>query len=186
MSDRKPLLFAVAAAGASVFLATREDGATDRKRLGTLLDAAHPVGALTLDFTGVAAMTLLYADEFLGRFYTSLAAGDVDVQGVRLVGLNEETRYTLDVVLTRRRLCGLDGDQDTLLGYTTVLEATYRAARRFETFTAMELAETLGLAATAMNNRLTRLAQAGALVRELGQPAHGGREYAYRAGSAQR
>ena len=40
---------------------------------------------LTIDFGGVEAMTNSFVDEFLGKFYLLLAAGDVSADGVRLV-----------------------------------------------------------------------------------------------------
>lgn len=176
----RPVTLTLASGRPAHTVLTRRDAAADRELLNKLLAASAPISVLTLDFTGIDAMTLLYAESFLGAFYTGLAAGDVPAQGVRLVGLNGETRHTAHACLESRRDTALDGDRDELLGYVAALTDTYRAARELGRFRACDLADAMGIKASAANNRLTRLVRAGALIRGSSRPEHGGREYEYR------
>lgn len=180
MTARRPVTLHLATGREARPFLTHRAAPADRDRLDKLLAVSAPVGVLTLDFTGIQAISLLYADVFLGGFYTDLGAGDIPVQGARLTGLNAETRYTASASLERRRDTALDADRDELLGYVAALTDTYTAACSLGRFRAGQLAETLGIKATTANNRLTRIARAGALIREYGRPEHGGREYEYR------
>ncbi|GAB2331355.1 hypothetical protein STREPTOSP366_65040 [Streptomyces variabilis] len=167
------------------FLATRVKGAGARRALEEQLTAAARVALLTIDFGGVEAMTNSFVDEFLGKFYLLLAAGDVSADGVRLVGLDEETREGVAVCLERRKQVALDGDTHELLGDASILAGTYAEARRLGDFRAAELAEALGISLPNANNRLKRLVEAGALYRERSAgPERGGKEFAYRLPSA--
>ncbi|GAA3245441.1 MULTISPECIES: MarR family transcriptional regulator [Streptomyces] len=163
------------------FLATRAKGADARRVLEEQLAAAAPVAVLTIDFAGVEAMTNSFVDEFLGKFYLLLAAGDVNTDGVRLVGLDEETREGVTVCLERRKQIALDGDTHELLGDAAILAGAYAEARRLRGFRAAQLAEALGISLPNANNRLKRLVEAGALYRERAAgPERGGKEFTYR------
>lgn len=94
----EPLLFSVTDGRTGLFLSGRAQGAADRDRLVRLVESA-PDRLLTLDFTGVEAMTRLYADELLGRFLAAFADGDVPAASIRLMGLTEETRDAVTVTL---------------------------------------------------------------------------------------
>lgn len=170
--------FPVCAQG--TFLFARAAGAAARRALEDLLRTSAPVALLTIDFTGVEAMTNSFTDEFLCKFYVSVAAGDAAVQGVRLVGLNEETRDAVTVCLERRKQIAVDGDVGSLLGDTAVLAETYGHAQQLGTFRAATLAEALQISLPNANNRLKRLVGAGALKRERASgPESGGKEFAY-------
>ncbi|MFB6753583.1 winged helix-turn-helix transcriptional regulator [Streptomyces sp. NPDC056353] len=163
------------------FLATRAKGAETRKALEEQLAAAAPLALLIIDFGGVEAMTNSFVDEFLGKFYLLLAAGDIHTEGVYLAGLDEETRDGVTVCLERRKQIAVDGDIHELLGDTTLLADTYAEAHRLGDFRAAQLAEALGISLPNANNRLKRLVEAGALYRERGSgPDRGGKEYTYR------
>lgn len=161
------------------FLFTRTVGITARNELeGQLRNA--PVALLTIDFSGVDAMTNSFTDEFLGKFYVALAAGDHDVEGVQLAGLNDETRDAVTVCLERRKQIAVDASTHDLLGDAEVLADTYQQAREFETFRASALSEALQISLPNANNRLKRLVEAGALKRERATgPERGGKEFTY-------
>ncbi|GAB2889966.1 hypothetical protein GCM10027074_67840 [Streptomyces deserti] len=163
------------------FLATRAVGDEARRTLEEQLRAAAPVAMLTIDFGGVEAMTNSFVDEFLGKLYLLLAAGDLRTDGVRLTGLNEETRDAITVCLERRKQIAVDGDTHMLLGDAAVLADTYAQARQLGQFRAARLAEALGISLPNANNRLKRLLEAGALHRERAAgPERGGKEFSYR------
>ncbi|GGQ97235.1 DUF4325 domain-containing protein [Streptomyces pilosus] len=167
------------------FLATRGKGADARRTLEEQLSAAAPISLLTIDFGGVEAMTNSFVDEFLGKFYLLLSAGDVNADGVRLVGLDEETRDGVTVCLERRKQIALDGDTHELLGDAAILAGTYAEAQRLGSFRAAQLAEALSISLPNANNRLKRLVEAGALYRERASgPERGGKEFTYRVPSA--
>ncbi|MFJ9188200.1 STAS-like domain-containing protein [Streptomyces anulatus] len=177
-AKKQTLTFPVSKPG--TFLSTRGTGAHKRTELEVALTSAGPSPVLEIDFTGTEAMTHSFVDEFLGKLYVSLAAGDVQAAAVRLIGLNEETRESVAVCLERRKQFAVQGEDHTLLGDTSVMPDTYAQARSLGTFRAQDLAEALGISVTNANNRLKRLVHAGALnrVRAPG-PERGGKEFAY-------
>ncbi|MFC1421294.1 hypothetical protein [Streptacidiphilus cavernicola] len=163
------------------FLATRATGAAARTALAHQVESTAPVSVLTIDFTGTEAMTNSFTDEFLGKFYLSLAAGDVSVGGVELAGLNEETRDAVTVCLERRKQIAVDADTGELLGDAAFLIATYQYAQKLGSFRTATLAEALEISLPNANNRLKRLVEAGALRRDRAAgPERGGKEFAYR------
>jgi hypothetical protein len=174
------LTFDVSQHGA--FLATRSSARTIRESLETKATALDPGDSVTIDFTGVEAMTISFADEFLGKFYTALAAGDVPAQVVLLRGLNEDTHETVTVCLQRRELLAAAHRNSAvkLIAAPEFLVDTYRHAVALGTFRASELSDRLGITAQNANNRLRRLAEAGALHRKrAGVPERGGKEFIY-------
>ncbi|MDX2758174.1 winged helix-turn-helix transcriptional regulator [Streptomyces europaeiscabiei] len=162
------------------FLFTRAKGASARADLEEHLRHTDVLAMLTIDFAGVTAMTNSFADEFLGKFYTLLAAESRAVEAVQLAGLNEETRDAVTVCLHRRKQFAVDAESHTLLGDADVLADTYQQARKLSTFRAAELAEELHISLPNANNRLKRLLEAGALRRERSAgPDRGGKEFIY-------
>lgn len=163
------------------FLFARTVGADARRSLEEQVAANAPIALLTIDFGGVEAMTNSFVDEFLGKFYLSLAAGDLPASTVRLTGLNEETRDGVTVCLERRKQIAVDGDTNELLGDTALLSDTWATARRLGNFRAAQLADELTISLPNANNRLKKLVEAGALYRERGAgPERGGKEFTYR------
>jgi hypothetical protein len=172
------LTFAVRDFGS--FLFTRDAGITARKDLEDRLLASGPVALLTIDFTAVEAMTNSFTDEFLGKFYVALAAGDSRTEGVELAGLNEETRDAVTVCLQRRKQIAVDAATHDLLGDAAVVLETYNRARQLGAFRASTLAEALQISLPNANNRLKRLVEAGALTRERATGLErGGKEFTY-------
>lgn len=164
------------------YLATRSTGRAMREDLEDQISREHPEGAL-IDFAGVEAMTISFADEFVGRFYAALAAGDIHVPSVQLVGLNEENLEAVSICLERRELAAaaVIGDQPVLLSPLEYLVETYRRALNLGTFSAIDLSDVLGISPQNINNRLQRLVKAGAVRRRRVASNRGGKEFAYTA-----
>jgi hypothetical protein len=176
--QKASLTFAVRDFGS--FLFTRSKGITARNDLEDKLRNFGAVTLLTIDFTGVDAMTNSFTDEFLGKFYLSLAAGDSVADGVELDGLNEETRDAVTVCLERRKQIAVDAATHELLGDAAVLADTYQRARELGEFRASALSEALQISLPNANNRLKRLVEAGALRRERSTALErGGKEFTY-------
>ncbi|MDI5975474.1 STAS-like domain-containing protein [Amycolatopsis magusensis] len=164
------------------YLATRSVAKLARESLEHEVAAGAQGGELLVDFTGVDAMTISFADEFLGKFYGSVAAGDVAASVVLLQGLNEETLETIQICLERRELMAatVDGEQLKLLAAPEYLGETYRQAVVLRRFRAAELSERLGVTLQNVNNRLKRLVSSGTLKREKSIPSNrGGKEFVY-------
>lgn len=176
--QKASLTFAVRDFGS--FLFTRSAGITARNGLEDKLRSSGPVALLTIDFTGVDAMTNSFTDEFLGKFYVALAAGDSGVDGVELAGLNEETRDAVTVCFERRRQIAVDAATHDLIGDAAVLLDTYHQARQLGAFRASALSEALQISLPNANNRLKRLVEAGALTRQRASGLErGGKEFTY-------
>lgn len=176
------LSFDVEQHGQVQFLATRSKGRAVREDLEDRIAQDRPDGVL-IDFAGVEAMTISFADEFLGRFYAALAAGDVLAPAVLLLGLNEENLATVSICLERRDLAAaaiIDG-QPALLSALEYLVDTYKGALNLGTFSALDLAVQLAISPQNINNRLKRLVEAGAIRRRRVATDRGGKEFAYTA-----
>jgi MarR family/STAS-like domain of unknown function (DUF4325) len=164
------------------FLATRGRARAILGDLENCIAADAATSTAVIDFSGVDAMTISFADEFLGRFYVELAAGLTRSAGVVITGLNEETAEAIAICLERRELfaASRDGDRWQLLGAQHFLTESYEHALRLGCFKASDLAESLGITSQNANNRLKRLVEAGAVRRERVVPAgRGGKEYQY-------
>jgi hypothetical protein len=164
------------------FPATRGLGQDGRARLDDLLGEREGID-LAIDFAGVDVMNISFADEFLGKF---LASHDFSVTGttVRIEGLNADNRYSVVVCVERRGTQVVVVEPDgalTLIG-DKMLAETFDQAVALGTFKANDLAEAIGLTAQNANNRLKRLAEAGAVRKtQVTGSSHGGREYLYEA-----
>ena len=176
------LNFDVGQHGEVQFLATRSKGREIRGELEDRILRERP-DEVVIDFTGVEAMTISFADEFVGRFYASLASGDILASLVLLRGLNEENLATVSICLERRDLAAaaIIDDQPVLVGVPDYLAETYRQAVSLGTFSALDLADRLGVSAQNMNNRLKRLVEAGAVRRRRIASGRGGKEFMYTA-----
>ncbi len=168
------------------FLATREPAKLVLRELEDKIPAnTHTV---VIDFTGVDAMTHSYCDEFLARYYATLASTVNNRDGtdrnpaiVLLTGLEEDVRETITICLERCDLIALE-DRDSqpfVLAASAVLNETFKAAQQLGTFTALQLAERMGVTAPNANNRLKRLVAARALLREQRVAERGGKEFTY-------
>ena len=174
------LTFPVGQGGA--FLATRGKARTLRESLEKRLTADPACGSVEIDFSAVEAMTISFADELLGRFFSALAVGDVRPVAVLLTGLNEETTEAVTICLERRDLAAVTsaGNRKQLVGAQDFLADSYQRALELRRFKAGEFATSLGITPQNANNRLKRLVAAGAVQKERITPAgRGGKEFSY-------
>lgn len=168
--------------GHASFLATRGKGREIREELEDQIAREHP-DEVVIDFAGVEAMTISFADEFVGRLYAALAAGNVLAVVVLLTGLNEDNLTTVSVCLERRELAAvaiIDG-RPALVSAPDHLADTYTHALSLGTFSALDLARHLDVTPQNANNRLKRLVEAGAIRRRRVAGTRGGKEFTYTA-----
>jgi len=166
------------------FPATRGLGREGRGRLDDLLAGQDRID-LTIDFSGVEAMTASFVDEFLGKFLTSDDVAKSE-STIKVTGLDEDNHYAVLVCVERRETQVVVHDNDLLsLVGDRMLSETFNEAVRLETFKANDLAKSLNLSAQNANNRLKRLTAVGALRKKqvTGSP-RGGKEFVYQAVSS--
>ncbi|WGL52135.1 STAS-like domain-containing protein [Nocardioides sp. BP30] len=174
----EPILFDVVQLGQ--FPATRSRGREGRDRLEDKLVGKQRID-LTIDFTGVNAMTISFADEFLGKFLSTFDTEKFEAT-VKLAGLNAENFEAVEICLERRdtpaAVVNPDGSL-TLVG-DRILADTFAAIPQGKEFKANDVADALDLSAQNANNRLKRLATAGALRKTRSSaPSRGGKEFVY-------
>lgn len=164
------------------FLATRSSARSARTKLENKSASLDAPDVIVIDFAGVDAMTISFADEFIGKFYTTVGAGDISPQVILIRGLNEETHEAVAVCLERRELVAatMIDLEIHLIAAPDFLQETYRHASILGTFRAIDLAKELGVTPQNVNNRLKRLAAAGVIRRELSNASgRGGKEFMY-------
>ncbi len=160
--------------------ATRGLGQDGRARLDDLLGERDDID-LVIDFAGVKVMNISFADEFLGKF---LASHDFSAKGttVKVAGLNADNHFSVVVCVERRetQVVVLESDKRLVLAGDKMLAETFDQALALGKFKANDLAEAMSLTAQNANNRLKRLAQAGAIRKaQVTGSTHGGKEYMY-------
>jgi hypothetical protein len=162
--------------------ATRARGLQYRQELERCLAAVPADEAVVVSFQAVKAMTGSFTDEFLGKLLVARAAGLTGRAPIILTGLTEETAEEVDLCLERRKTVAVwgDGHMIRLLGGDAMLKQTFAAAALRREFRASDLATDLRTTQQNINNRLKRLLEAGALLRDRQDPAAGGREFLYR------
>lgn len=164
------------------FLATRDTGAKVREELERQIRTIADGETVEVSFDDVEAVTVSFADELVGRLFSSHAAGDLPEVALVLSGLNQEVREAVAVCLERRGAVaarrfrrGLE-----LLAADAFLLETFERARARKEFRASDIASDLGISPQNANNRLRRLVAAGALLRHRVAPEGGGKEFVYR------
>lgn len=165
------------------YLATRDTGAKVRDELERDLRRVAAGTTVEVSFADVKAVTISFADEFLGKLITERSTGLLSDVALVLTKLNDEVREALQVCLERRDVVAAHRHARTyeLLGATDdIVEETYERARARKEFRASELADDLRISPQNVNNRLKRLADAGALIRTRTAPEGGGKEFVYR------
>ncbi len=180
----EPSTFSVLQLG--TFPATRGLGQDGRARLDDLLGEREDVD-LTIDFAGVEVMNISFADEFLGKFLTS---HDFSTKGtlVKVAGLNADNYYSVVVCIERRetQVVTVDQEGSLVLVGDKMLSDSFEQALQLGSFRANELADRMLLTAQNANNRLKRLAEAGAVRKaQVTGSSRGGREYLYGVPSAE-
>jgi len=162
--------------------ATRPRGAKVRAQVEEVLRTTPDDEALVLDCEGVQLMSYSFADEVIGMLLLARAAGTLGERAILLTSAGEEVLSSIVLSLERRKLIlpFLTQDGIRLVGAPEHLNATFVAAFNRGEFRVTELAEDLGITTHALNNRLKALLGAGIVVRRVGIPSAGGREYIYR------
>ena len=165
-------------------LTTRAAGERAWHDIEREIEAVGENDVVAIDFTGVDAITIPYADACLARLMSGKASGFYENHPLVLTNANEDVRETIGAALSQRRLvalCLAPGGAPNLLGGDQTLERTIRAAAELEDpFSVGQLVKKMDISPPAANNRLRQLTKVGALQRERINPAHGGREFRYR------
>jgi hypothetical protein len=161
---------------------TRACGLQYRQELEHILADNPPDEAVIISFQNVTAMTGSFTDEFLGKLLVARAAGLTGRAPVILTGLTDETAWEVNLCLERRKTVAVWADDAALrlLGGDEIVKQTFAAAALRGEFRASDLAVDLSTSQQNVNNRLKRLLDAGALLRDRQDPAAGGREFLYR------
>lgn len=164
-------------------LTTREAGERAWHDIEREIEAVGENHVIAIDFTGVDAITIPYADACLARLMSGKASGFYESHPLVLTNANEDVCETIGAALSRRHLvalCLVSGGAPNLLGGDQMLERTIRAAAELQDpFSVSQLVEKMDISPQAANNRLRQLTKVGALQRERINPAHGGREFRY-------
>lgn len=173
-----PVRFSVSRLGK--YPATRSRGQEGRAQLDDLLEEHEGVD-LTIDFADVKVMNISFADEFLGKFLTS---HDFSAEGttVKVTGLNADNRYSVVVCVERRGalVVLLEKEGNLVLEGDKILAETFNHALGLASFKANDLAAAMSLTSQNANNRLKRLARAGALRKtQVTGSTRGGKEFVY-------
>jgi hypothetical protein len=161
-------------------LDTRRSAAKVRAGIEREVLSTSDGDVLVLDFKGVRAITVPFADECIGLLLAGRLTGYHGSHPVLAVNANEDVRDTLSLTLATRRLGLLHvAEPLELLGGDDLLNDTLSEAWAMGQFTASELAERLRVSPQAANNRLKALVSRGALRRALIVPSGGGKEFVY-------
>lgn len=164
-------------------LATREAGEAARHSIARAIDGLSAGQPVCLDFGGVDAITVPFADASVGQLLGSHLAGYYEDHPLMVTNANEDVRETLAAALRQRRLAVLSivhGGGAELLGGDELLGRTVQAAYEFgRPFAASEIADKLRVTPQAANNRLKALLRSGALSRVRIVPERGGKEFMY-------
>ncbi len=162
-------------------LVSREQAVRARGRIEKVIAHQTPGTPIELDFKGVRAISVVFADECIGRLVSSRLAGYDEDHPIIVNSASEEVRETLAAALRQRQLSllALGPEGAELLGGDEIMTSTLLEALELESFTVNELKDRLGLTAQAANNRLTQLVRIGALTRSRIIPSRGGREFRY-------
>lgn len=162
-------------------LTTRAAGEQALSDLEKAIAAQTPGSVIALDFEGVDAISVPFADAFLGKLLTGRVAGYYEDHPIVLVNTSEDVRETIAAALRYRHLIALalSRDRAELLGADKNLDETMQAAFELGDFSVVDLAAKLDLTPQVVNNRLRHLLRSGALQRHRVNPPRGGREFRY-------
>lgn len=167
--------------------ATRSVAAELRISLSEALAQVRDDGLLEVDFDGVEALTVSFADELVAKLAAERRAYGPEDLFLLISSATEEVAETIEVALERRGLFIVHKTREgssELLAAPDHLKQTFSVAVELGRFNARELADRMGLKPPAANNRIKALAEAGALVRAREAPARGGRQYSYQVAMA--
>lgn len=161
---------------------TRETAKTIRPELEAMLDSLPEGGVLVLDLAGVEVFDFSFANELFGKTALSLPQ-EHPGRFVVVSGLTEYTRINLGEALKSLGLVMIErhGKSHRLLGKPHPAdEETFMAVLSAKSaVSAAGIGQKLGVALTAMNERLVKLAKLGLVRRQAGVSAAGREQYEY-------
>ncbi len=146
------------------------------------LDAV-PVGeSLRIELKHVEVMDFSFSSETFGKLYSSLAVA-YPGRGLILANLSDYVRVNLDAALQALGLQALTvkgvRSLDLIGKVADTDRPTLAALAKRKRATAPEIADDLGIKLTTCNQRLRKLADAGAIVRTKMSATSGGEQYIY-------
>ena len=143
-------------------LDTRDRGEQVRWQIEHDIGASGDGEALVLDFAGVRAMTVPFAEACIGQLLAGRMRGYYENHPVLAVSANDDVRATLSLTLAHQRLALLYvGSPPELLGGDQILNETLQEAWQLRRFSALAIAERLHVTPQAANNRLKALVGRG-------------------------
>jgi hypothetical protein len=143
-------------------------------------------GDVVLDFESVDVVTPPFLQEVVGALQEIIRRDPEAGRIVMATNMNEDVRDTLAFVLARRKqaLAFREGKRVELLEGKPKLAETLRQAQALKSFTAPQLAKRLNIRPDAAQQRLRKLLEAGAVVREEDPDASRGIRHLYRSARA--
>jgi hypothetical protein len=146
------------------------------------MTAAHQDDPIAVGFAEVVAVSVPFADAFLGPLLSGRLGGYHEDHPFLLIDASHDVEETIAAALRLRGLSVLSLGVGTarLLGAEPALEETMHVAQSIEEFSVADIAQALGLTPQAANNRLKGLLRSGALTRTRVKPERGGKEFRYR------
>jgi hypothetical protein len=177
-SDHRPLHVYLRDRGSVLSTRPRGREAADHVRA-----IADDPGDLILDFAGVEVASPPFLQELVDGVHGLVVRDRETGRIVLFVNMNEDVAETMRYVLSRKKLslAYREGDRIELLEGKPHLIDTLREAQQLRSFTAPDLARKLGIAADTATQRLRKLLETGAVVREPDAEARQGVRHLYRA-----
>jgi DNA-binding MarR family transcriptional regulator len=166
-------------------LATRPRG---REAADQIRNIADQPGDLILDFRGVEVASAPFLQEVVDAAHgIVLRAAKEAGRIVLFANMNEDVGETLRFVVAKRKLslAYLDDGRIDLIEAKQHLVETLQKAQQLKSFTAPELAKELDIADDTATQRLRRLMETGAVVREPDPETSRGIRHLYRAATAE-
>jgi DNA-binding transcriptional ArsR family regulator len=161
-------------------LSTRPRGREAAEQLRAI---ANEPGDLIVDFDGVEVASPPFLQEIVDAS-RALVLRDSDTGRIVLfANMNEDIAETMRYVVAKRKLtlAYREGNEIQLLEAKPHLAATLKAAQQLHAFTAPQLAEQLKIQRDTATQRLRKLLETGAVVREQDPEARQGIRHLYRA-----
>jgi DNA-binding MarR family transcriptional regulator len=161
-------------------LATRPLG---RRAADHVRAIADEPGDLILDFEGVEVATPPFLQELVDVVHGLVLRDTGTGRIVVFANMNEDLAETMRYVVAKRKLSVAyrEGNSIELLEAKPHLTETLRTAQRLRSFTAPQLADKLNIENDTATQRLKKLLETGAVVREVDPEAKQGIRHLYRA-----
>lgn len=161
-------------------LATRPRGRDAADHIRTVADDP---GDVILDFTEVEVASPPFLQEIVDATHGIVTQAKDTGRIVLFANMNEDVAETMRYVVAKRRrsLAYREADRIDLLDGNPKLVETLRTAQKLKSFTAPQLADKLDIAHDTATQRLRKLMETGAVVREPDPETSRGVRHLYRA-----